>query len=107
MKWAGPSPFCTTIMSFAKTKPLPPSTNPKFYHQWMVTYLPKFQTLESQAPNAQVKTALGQMITVMQTQGKASSVAQLKKLVASNRTLWANDFKALLKAVTGCISSLY
>jgi len=106
MRLAGASPFCKTLMSFTSVKGAPSVKNVAAYRTWVTTNLPRFQKLESQAPNASVKKVLAELVTIMQSQSKIGSVQQFQKSIAANRHLWSNDFKAFLTTAMSCVTSI-
>ena len=100
------SPFCKTLMSFSTVRGAPSVTNVTAYRKWVTTNLPRFQKLESQAPNASVKKVLAELVTIMQSQSKIGSVQQFQKSIAANRHLWSNDFKAFLTTAMSCVTNI-
>lgn len=107
VKYAAASPFCKTLMSFSAVKGAPPTTNLTTYRHWIAVYLPKFQKLDSQAPNASVKRVLDELVAVLKSESNLTSATKLDKYIIKNQKQWTNDWRAFASSAVNCVSSLY
>lgn len=103
---ASMSPFCKTLTSFHPKNP-PTGTNYQAYRVWAKTYLPLFQKLASQAPNASTKTVLTEMAQILKHESSLYSTHAFAAYVASHRTAWTKGWKSFASAVMSCVTSLY
>jgi hypothetical protein len=107
MKLAGQSAYCKTLMSFSAIKGAPSTKNLVAYRNWISAALPKFQKLQSQAPNASVKRVLGDLVVVLKSQSNATGAAKLQRAIAANQKQWVNDWKVFTSSALSCVTSLY
>src|SRR5487761_1897760 len=101
---ASQSAFCHTIMTINVKSPA--MTSYKTYRAWAVAYLPTYQKLAAQAPNAAVKSMLNRIVSIMKATIKFTSIKTFAGYIATHRAQWANDWLALTKAIGVCISSI-
>jgi hypothetical protein len=101
---ASQSTFCKTLLSFHATAPT--SSNYKSYQAWAKTYLPYYQKLAAQAPNAKVKRVLSELVTILKYESSAN-LKQLGLYVTANRVKWTNDWKAFATSIIACATSMY
>ncbi|HUV57345.1 MAG TPA: hypothetical protein VMV96_00915 [Acidimicrobiales bacterium] len=106
MRLAGASSFCKTLMSFSSVKGTPSVKNVAAYRRWVITNLPRFQKLESEAPNPSVKKVLAELVTIMQSQSKLASAQQFQKSIAANHQRWNNDFKVFFTTAMSCVTNI-
>lgn len=101
---ASQSAFCHTIFTINMKSPA--MTNYKTYRAWAVAYLPTYEKLAAEAPNASVKRFLNRIVTIMKATTKFKSIKPFASYIASHRTQWASDWLALTKAMGVCIASI-
>jgi hypothetical protein len=99
---ASGSSFCTTLTTASSTK-APAANNLASYKKWLASYLPEFEKLASEAPNASSKTALNQLVTIMKAEETSTTLAKLDAAVAVNSKKWTTDWEALVKALLSCV----
>lgn len=104
---ASSSAFCSTLISFETKHPAPPtSINTNAYHAWAKSYLPLYEKLAANAPNAGSKKILNEVVTVLKYEAGAGSLAKLEKYILANKNTWTNAAKALTSAIVSCAGSL-
>ncbi|NNN00475.1 MAG: hypothetical protein HKL86_01425 [Acidimicrobiaceae bacterium] len=106
-KYAAPSPFCQTLVSFSAVRGAPSTTNLSTYRHWIAVYLPKFERLDAEAPNASVKRVLDSLVTVLKSESSVSSAIKFEQNIAKNRKQWVNDWKVFASSALHCVTSLY
>jgi site-specific recombinase len=93
-------------VSFEKSHPTPPtSISTTAYHAWAKAYLPLYEKLASNAPNASTKKLLNAVVTVLKYEAGANSLAKLEKYIGENEKEYAAGAKALASAIISCASS--
>jgi|GEM_PF-1246330 len=107
VKFAAPSPFCKTLLSFSSMKGAPSTANLTTYRHWIAVYLPKFETLDSQAPNASVKRVLDEIVAVLKSESSLTSAVKLQHYIVKNQKQWTNDWKVFATSAMSCVSSMY
>lgn len=101
---ASQSAFCHTIMTIDVKSPA--MTNYKTYRAWAVAYLPTYQKLAAQAPNAAVRSLLNRIVSIMKATINFTSIKAFAGYISTHRAQWASDWLALTKAIGACISSI-
>jgi len=104
MTSASPSAFCHTIMSINIKSPA--MTSYKTYRAWAVAYLPTYEKLAAQAPNASVKRILDRVVAMMKASANLTNFKTFASYIATHRAEWSSDWLALTKAIGVCISSI-
>ncbi len=103
---ASMSPFCKTLTSFHPRTP-PTGSNYRVYRTWAKTYLPFFQRLAAEAPNASTKTVLNEMIQIMKYESSLGTAKAYAAYVATHSAAWAKGWKSFAGAVMSCVTSMY
>ena len=103
---AAMSPFCKTLTTYHPKTP-PAGSNYQAYRTWAKNYLPFFQKLASQAPNASSKVALNEMVQMIKAEAGTSNQKALGAYIYAHRLAWTKGWKALTAAIMGCVTSLY
>jgi hypothetical protein len=103
---AAMSPFCKTLTTFHPKNP-PASSNYTAYRAWAKQYLPFFQTLAAQAPNAATKTMMNDMAQYIKAEANATSAKALGAYLYAHRIQWTKGWKAFIAAAMACVTSLY
>ncbi len=102
---ASMSPFCKTLTTFHPKSP--PGTGYMAYRTWAKTYLPFFQKLASEAPNASTKSVLTAMVQIIQHESNFTSDKAFAAYVATHNGTWTKGWKSFASAVMSCVTSLY
>ncbi|MDE3065472.1 MAG: hypothetical protein KGJ36_07365 [Acidobacteriota bacterium] len=102
---AAPSAFCHTIMTYHPTQPK--GTSYTSYQKWAKTYLPFWQKLAGEAPNAKVKNTLNELVAIIKYDATSKSAALIGAYMASHQKAWLNGWKAVVAAIVSCASSYY
>ena len=100
------SPFCKTLTTFHPKSP-PPAKNYTAYRAWAKQYLPFFQKLASEAPNAATKTLMNDLAQYIKAESKATSAKALGAYFYAHRVQWTKGWKAFIAATMTCVTSLY
>ena len=100
------SPFCKTLTTFHPKTP-PSATNYTAYRAWAKQYLPFFQKLASEAPNAATKTLMNDLAQYVKAGANATSAKALGAYFYAHRVQWTKGWKAFLRATMSCVTSLY
>ncbi|MDE3082040.1 MAG: hypothetical protein KGJ39_01320 [Acidobacteriota bacterium] len=103
---AAMSPFCKTLTTFHPKSP-PASNNYTAYRAWSKQYLPFFQRLASQAPNAATKTLMNDLVQYVKAGANATSAKALGAYLVAHRAQWTKGWKAFISATMACVTSLY
>lgn len=107
LKYAAPSPYCKTLLSFSAVKSVPSTANLTTYRKWIAIYLPKFEKLDSLAPNASVKRVLDELVSLLKSETNLTSALKLQKYIVKNNKQWTNDWKTFAQSAMTCVTSLY
>jgi len=99
------SAFCTTLETWATHPPKnPPTTNNvAAYHAWATQYIPVYEKLASEAPNAATKDLFNEVVKILKTYDGAGTLSQLKAAEVADSSKFRNDAKALTAAVLSCL----
>ena len=97
----GTSAFCKTIFTWKPVSP-PSSYTTANYHKWAAEYLPIYEKLASEAPNASTKTILNEIVTILKYYSTASSAKALEAYALANSKTYEKDAQALAKAIIAC-----
>jgi hypothetical protein len=103
---ASMSPFCKTLTTFHPKSP-PSASNYTAYRTWAKQYLPFFQKLAAEAPNAATKTLMNDMVQYIKADINTTSAKALSAYMYAHRVQWAKGWKAFLTATMACVTSLY
>jgi hypothetical protein len=95
------STFCKTIYTWKPVTP-PTAFTTAGYHKWASEYLPIYEKLASEAPNASTKNILNGIVTILKYYSTASSVKALETYVLANAKTYQKDASALAKAIIAC-----
>jgi hypothetical protein len=98
---AGSSAFCKTMLTYKPVSP-PTKMTTANYHLWAKAYLPLFKKLASEAPSAKTKSALNELVTILNYEATSTSISGLAAYISANRTQYANGFLALTKSLMSC-----
>jgi hypothetical protein len=101
---AGSSSFCKNIKTFAVAEP-PVFVTISTYHVWAKLYLPSYERLASEAPNAAVKKLLNETVAILKYEEKATNLSKLKKYVAAHRTLWNRGVTSITQSDISCATT--
>ena len=98
------SAFCTTLKTWETNPPkAPPSAyTTSGYHAWAKTYIPFYEKLAAEAPNATTAKLLNNVVQILKDYANASSIATLERDAATNAKGYEEDAVALEKAVIAC-----
>jgi hypothetical protein len=100
------SAFCKSILTYESTgagKAAPPTKiTTTSYRAWAKSLLPFYETLASEAPNANTKTALDEVVTILKYESNEKSLTSLEAYVTTNKVKFENGTKALVKAIVSC-----
>ncbi|MGB8197317.1 MAG: hypothetical protein WCF25_09970 [Acidimicrobiales bacterium] len=102
---AGPSAFCTTIISY-RPATVPNPKNLSSYRAWAKSLEPFYETLAKEAPNASTKAVLNEVVVVLKYYVNSSSVTKLDASVVKYEAKWKAGAKALAAAIISCAKSL-
>ena len=105
IKSAGPSAFCTTIISYHPTTP-PNPKNLTSYRAWAKSLEPFYESLAKEAPNASTKAVLNEVVVVLKYYVSSSSITKLDASVLKYEAKWKAGAKALAAAIISCAKSL-
>jgi len=97
----GTSAFCQTIFTWKPATP-PSSYTTTSYHKWALAYLPIYEKLASEAPNAATKNILNEIVKILKYYSTASSAKSLEAYAAANSKTYTKDAQALAKAIIAC-----
>ncbi len=102
------SAFCSTLRTWETNPPKAPPSGftTAAYHAWAKSYLPLYEKLASEAPNAKTKTILNDVVTILKDYASASSIQKLEADAAANAKGYEQDAQALAQAVISCAGSL-
>ncbi len=103
---AAMSPFCKTLTTFHPKSP-PAAKNYTAYRAWSKQYLPFFQKLASQAPNAATRTLMGDLVQYVKAGANATSAKALGAYLVAHRAQWTKGWKGFISATMACVTSLY
>jgi len=102
---AAPSAFCHTLFSVKNYTP-PAGSNYQNYRKWIAAYLPWYEKLAAEAPNASVKRVLSQLVAVLKSEDNLSNEKALAYYIGTHETQWASDWKAFAQAEIACVSQM-
>ncbi len=102
---ASMSPFCKTLTTFHPKSP--PGTGYLAYRAWSKTYLPFFQKLAAEAPNASTKTVFSELVQIIEHESSFSSNQAFATYVTTHKGTWVKGWKSFATAVMSCVTSLY
>ncbi len=97
---AAPSAFCKTVLSFPTSQPSTSKVNS--YKAYLKRYLPVWEKLAAEAPNAATKNVLSKLVAVMKSEYSFTSATQFEAYVGTHTTQWVNGWKAFAKALLQC-----
>ena len=103
---AAMSPYCKTLTTFPPKSP-PASNNYTAYRAWSKQYLPFFQKLASQAPNAATRTLMNDLVHYIKAGATATSAKALGAYLVAHRAQWTKVWRAFISATMACVTSLY
>lgn len=95
------SAFCKTIYTWKPVSP-PSSFTTTGYHKWALEYLPIYEKLASEAPNAATKNILNAIVKILTYYSTAGSAKALEAYALANAKTYQNDAQALAKAIIAC-----
>ncbi|HEV3267771.1 MAG TPA: hypothetical protein VGZ68_05160 [Acidimicrobiales bacterium] len=97
----GTSPFCKTMFTFHPVAP-PTKISTTSYSKWAKAYLPFYEKLDSEAPNAKTKAILDEIVTILKYEAGSNSLKGLETYIATNQKKFAKSSVALAKAIIAC-----
>lgn len=97
----GTSPFCKTMFTFKPVAP-PTKISTATYSKWAKAYLPFYEKLDSEAPNAKTKAILDEIVTILKYEASSNSLKGLETYIATNHKNFAKSSIALAKAIIAC-----
>jgi hypothetical protein len=99
------SAFCATLETWATHPPksAPSTYNVAAYHAWAKQYIPVYEKLASEAPNAATKDLFNEVVAILKAYDGAGSLASLRRTAAADATKFENDAKSLEQAVLSCL----
>ena len=97
----GTSPFCKTMFTFKPVAP-PTKISTSSYKKWAKSYLPFYEKLDSEAPNAKTKGILDEIVTILKYEASSSSLKSLETYIAANHSHFAKSSIALAQAIVAC-----
>jgi hypothetical protein len=95
------SAFCKTIYTWRPQSP-PSSFTTASYHKWALAYLPIYEKLASEAPNAATKNILNEIVKILKYYSTAASAKSLEAYALANSKTYQTDAQALAKAIIAC-----
>jgi hypothetical protein len=102
---ANEASFCKTLIGFAvkfRTDAAPTGATLTDYHAWVKKIIPLYEELAAEAPNAQTKTLLNDVVTILKDYGSATSLSKLGAFEAKNEATYLKGTKQLAAAIEGC-----